>query len=112
MKPTSSDFRELCAKLLKECQYLDNNICRNLELWNDARAALATPPPEPVGPIPVSERLPGPEDCNAEGKCWMFGNVEGDWRLISIINPGVPKLKYCFSHWLPPNALPFPENND
>jgi hypothetical protein len=42
----------------------------------------------------------------------MFGNVEGDWRLISIINPGVPKLKYCFSHWLPPNALPFPENND
>jgi hypothetical protein len=41
------DFRALCAELLQECQNLDNNIFRNLELWNDARAALATPPPEP-----------------------------------------------------------------
>ena len=60
-------------------------------------------------PVAVSERLPGPEDCDAEGRCWMFGNVEGDWRLISTINPGIPKLKYCFSHWLPANVLPIPE---
>ena len=60
-------------------------------------------------PVAVSERLPGPEDCNEQGRCWMFGNVEGDWRLISTINPGIPKLKYCFSHWLPANALPTPE---
>ena len=79
------------------------------ELIAYARAALARwghPTPQPVA---VSERLPKPEDCDEQGRCWMFGNVEGDWRLISTINPGVPKLKYCFSHWLPANALPTPE---
>ena len=61
------------------------------------------PTPQPVA---VSERLPGPEDCDEQGRCWMFGCVEGDWRLISATNSGIPKLKYCFSHWLPANALP------
>jgi hypothetical protein len=39
----------------------------------------------------------------------MFGKVEGDWRLISTINPGLPRLSYCFSHWLPYHALPVPQ---
>jgi hypothetical protein len=59
-------------------------------------------------PVPVSERLPGPEDCDSEDRCWLCGKVEGDWRLISVVNPGVPHLKYCFSHWLPHWALPVP----
>ena len=59
-------------------------------------------------PIPVEERLPGPEDCDAEGRCWLRGNVEGDWRLVDPSNTGVPQLKYCFSHWLPRHALPVP----
>ena len=63
-------------------------------------------------PVAVSERLPGQEDCDEQGRCWMFGNVEGDWRLISAINSGIPKLKYCFSHWLPANALPTPETTN
>ena len=73
---------------------------------NRAADLLARPTPQPVA---LSERLPEPEDCDAEGRCWMFGNVEGDWRLISTINPGIPRLKYCFSHWLPSSALPTPE---
>jgi hypothetical protein len=73
---------------------------RALELWGHA-----TPQPSPV---PVAERLPGPEDCDAGGRCWLCGKVEGEWRLISAFNPGVPHLKYCFSHWLPHNALPAP----
>jgi hypothetical protein len=40
MTTPAPDFRELCAELLQECQNLDNNIWRNLELWNDARAVL------------------------------------------------------------------------
>ena len=67
------------------------------------------PTPQPVA---VSERLPGPEDCDEQGRCWLFGYVEGDWRLISATNSGIPKLKYCFSHWLPANALPTPEALD
>jgi hypothetical protein len=59
-----------------------------------------------IQPVPVSERLPGAEDCDAEGRCWLCGNVEGDWRLMDPANTGVPQLKYCFSHWLPAHALP------
>ena len=84
-------------------------IILNRHAVDHARAVLARwgrPTPQPVA---VSERLPGPGDCDEQGRCWMFGNVEGDWRLISTINPGIPKLKYCFSHWLPANALPTPE---
>jgi len=61
-----------------------------------------------IKPVPVSERLPGPEDCDEEGRCWLRGNVEGDWRLVDPSNTGVPQLKYCFSHWLPRHALPVP----
>ena len=75
------------------------NHCRLLDV-------LGRPTPQPVA---VSERLPGPEDCDEQGRCWLFGYVEGDWRLISATNSGIPKLKYCFSHWLPANALPTPE---
>jgi hypothetical protein len=25
---------------------------------------------QPATPIPVAERLPGPEDCDADGRCW------------------------------------------
>ena len=77
-------------------------------------------------PIPVSERLPGAEDCDAEGMCWVFApgrqsepkvtcswlltpaeNIkaiarvcteEGDFGLIEEICP----------FWLPAHALPFP----
>ena len=80
------------------------------ELIAYARAALARwGHPQTPQPVAVSERLPGPEDCDVQGRCWMFGNVEGDWRLISATNSGIPQLKYCFSHWLPANALPTPE---
>jgi hypothetical protein len=61
-----------------------------------------------IAPVPVSERLPGPEDCDAEGRCWLCGKVEGDWRLMDPANSGVPQLKYVFSHWLPHWALPVP----
>lgn len=61
-----------------------------------------------LAPVPVSERLPEPEDCDAEGRCWLFSKVEKEWRLIDAGNPGVPHLKYCFGYWLPANALPLP----
>ena len=71
-----------------------------------ARAVLARWGRPAGEPVPMSERLPGPEDCDARGRCWLCGKVEGDWRLINSANSGVPHLKYCFSHWLPHWALP------
>jgi hypothetical protein len=73
------------------------------------RAVLARWGRPAIKPVPVSERLPGPEDCDDQGRCWMCGKVDGDWRLISIDNPGVPQLKYAFSHWLPHWVLPVPQ---
>lgn len=61
-------------------------------------------------PVPVSERLPGPEDCDAEGLCW-WGDA-GDDQFV-------PSWRLCeqpddthFAHWLPAHALPLPEVND
>jgi hypothetical protein len=73
------------------------------------RAVLARWGRPAIEPVPVAERLPGPEDCDAKGRCWLCGKVEGDWRLINSANSGVPHLKYCFSHWLPHWALPLPQ---
>jgi hypothetical protein len=73
-----------------------------------ARAVLARYARPAIEPVPVSERLPGPEDCDAEGRCWLRGKVEGDWRLLNPARSGVPQLKYCFSHHLPHHALPIP----
>lgn len=69
---------------------------RALELWGRPAAE----------PVPVSERLPGPEDCDAEGRCW-WGDAGNDefvpsWRLCE--RPDKP----CFDHWYPHWALPLP----
>jgi hypothetical protein len=105
-----ADWHGQCADLsrLREADYYWAFDLRSDEVAGVVRAALARwgrPTPQPV---PVSERLPGPEDCDSEGRCWLCGKVEGDWRLIDPANSGVPQLKYCFSHWLPHWALPVP----
>ena len=96
-------------------------------VWWAQRQALARWGRPAIEPVPVSEGLPGPEDCDAEGRCWLL-TVEDDypqWRLHSIqgAQPGgymiwVPvdsdgAMVDCFytSHWLPANALPVPSSN-
>ena len=78
------------------------------ELIAYARAVLARwgrPTPQPV---PLSERLPGPEDCNAEGMCWWL--IEPYPRPVG---PGGKLWSLCryfpgSAHWLPAHALPLP----
>jgi hypothetical protein len=72
--------------------------------------ALATPPPEPLRPIPLSERLPGPEDCLFNtgatiGSCWIFNPIEGAggiawWSFEPL------EWNESGTHWLPANAIP------
>lgn len=64
-------------------------------------------------PVAVSERLPGVEDCDAEGKCWWFNPGQpamsnphiatSSWRLCRMLN-GKP----MGSRWIPANSLPLP----
>jgi hypothetical protein len=66
------------------------SIDRGREIVRKAIARWGRPA---ITPIPVSERLPGPEDCDAEGRCWL--------------------LTDCLSstHWLPASALSLPEGS-
>jgi hypothetical protein len=105
--PTDEELLETVAEAVGYEHVPTDENCLSL-----ARAVLARYARPAIAPILVSERLPGPEDCDAEGRCWVLGKVESDWRLISMINPGVPKLSYCFSHWLPHWALPLPSPSD
>ena len=68
-------------------------------------------------PISVSERMPEPEDCDSEGKCWVECPAfvdDGDHGSIAY-NPSwklcrcTPSVVYDDTRWLPANALPTPE---
>jgi hypothetical protein len=116
---STPNYKALCFELL---QFGDQagEIAANEGLWPDcdpgpdwlldrARAALEAQP-EPQGPsrpaiepVLVSERLPGPEDCDAEGQCWWWDEDDDMWRL-SEHRPWL----LCWTHWLPRWALPVP----
>jgi len=67
-----------------------------------------------IKPVPVAERLPGPEDCDAEGRCWWFNPgvkassnphiALSSWRLTHML-----ASKPMGTHWLPHHALPIPQ---
>jgi hypothetical protein len=112
---STPDFRALCAELLQECQYLHDNNRRNEALWNRAHAALAqelSSPAPVVVPVPVSERLPGEADCDAEGRCWLLhvdkiGLLE--WHFLDRY-PSLDSYSYYgYTHWLPAHAIPLPQ---
>jgi hypothetical protein len=66
-------------------------------------------------PIPVAERLPGPEDCIQRGNdhwCWgqersfLTGQAAARWRMMRVSS-----LEDEAVGWLPANALPVPTND-
>jgi hypothetical protein len=66
-----------------------------------------------IKPVPVAERLPGAEDCDEEGRCWigMWNEIDGeqipDWELSTPAHytwKGITAI----SCWLPHHALPVP----
>ena len=69
-------------------------------------------PDSSTPPIPVSERLPGPEDCDAEGKCWWWYPPvpEQTYGYWAHEDDAVPEraVDEQPSHWLPANALSQP----
>ena len=114
----TTDFRALCAELLDELMYYTD--------WSDAeglkeraRAALADEPAVPEGrepvavveqpkPVPVSERLPGLEDCDADGYCWRWSSIGRLW-----VRQSLGRRWYDFeTYWLPAHALPIPQQQE
>jgi hypothetical protein len=90
-----------------------------------ARAVLSRWGRPAIEPIPVSERLPGPEDCapwpdepDATPWAWAAKEVAGgwEWAQISMSGIGTETFKRIiagggWTHWLPHWALPIPSTN-
>ncbi len=142
------DFRALCAKLL---QGLDENRHEQVRypghlrlVMADARAALGQSSPTPTRdelndasgpgptvepaftPIPVSERLPGPEDCapwpgepEEDPWCWCAKYIGGGWEWLQIpaLLDDYESAIFRFrangcTHWAPWWALPIPTTQE
>ena len=70
----------------------------------------------PLAPIPVSERLPGPEDRHPQdGWCWWWrtDGVDAFWEPVILLDP-VRHNSHCeagvtYGPWAPYWAIPLPE---
>ena len=56
-------------------------------------------------PVPVAERLPGPEDCDREGFIWLW---DSDRRWVRQHREAASSNTWVGSLWLPGHALPLP----
>ena len=68
-------------------------------------------PTPTIQPVPVSDP-PGPEDCDAEGRCWLHGpHLLGDEAAWVYGYPAwAQRFTDVYSHWLPHWALPVPSS--
>jgi hypothetical protein len=75
-----------------------------------------------IKPVPVAERLPGPDDCapwpgepDATHWAWAGKCVDGGWEWVQISMQGLgsDSLRIIagggWTHWLPHHALPVPQ---
>jgi len=113
---TDTNPRDLIRRLTEKLDELNCNfnVPNQSALIAEARAALAQPEPQgpsrpAIEPVPVAERLPGPEECDAEGRCWWFSppacgphTIRPCWTFDSETLEGD-------THWLPRWALPVPQ---
>jgi hypothetical protein len=86
-----------------------------------ARAVLSSWGQPAATPIPVAERLPGPEDCDADDGCWWWhpdhkeDDFDDGWILLNPKWAGGRRDSDdspIYTHWLPANALPTPETTN
>jgi hypothetical protein len=113
LQPSDEEVAELVAEL--------NRICfdvapRDADTITRAATLLqqqAAPSPV-VAPVPASERLPGPEDCDEQGRCWLWERDCGysgcKWALVDrtwSLSQSDEDLS-VYTHWLAAHALPLP----
>jgi hypothetical protein len=124
---TQPDFRALCAELVKALDQSSNAVdlisdCLNpkdfssqvaeaIELIRQSDALIveahATLNAPPIAPIPVSERLPGPEALKG-GYCWFWLPEDEVWFWERPDSQFITDYGEDGS-WLPHWAIPLPE---
>ena len=72
------------------------------------RRALARWGRPAVEPVPVAERLPGPDDCDDQGRCWL-GTPASDVMDAYWVYRKAEHRRSCDTHWLPHWAFPVPQ---
>jgi hypothetical protein len=60
-----------------------------------------------IEPVSVSERLPGPEDCDAEGRCWFYTPSSHVMNANWVYRKAEHRRSWD-THWAPHWALPVP----
>ena len=95
------------AQIRSAAQYLVKKRNCDGDLISAIEYAIARWGRPTLQPVAVSERLPGPEDCDEQGRCWVFDDQLGlpSWTLIKVQGESLDSDM----HWLPANALPAPE---
>ena len=73
------------------------------------RRALARWGRPAVEPVPVTERLPGPEDCDDQGRCWRLDRPLKNGLAAWILRRPNDGLLYPFIAWAPHWAIPVPQ---
>jgi hypothetical protein len=98
------EWHDQCADLtrLGEVDHYWAFDLQSDEVAGVVRAALARWGTPAIEPVPVSERLPGPEDCDSEGRCWGGLNADDGWSLYLMAH--LPEWSFWLPHW----ALPVP----
>jgi hypothetical protein len=107
-------FAEQCGHLeagLEKCEELLENIRSVIKRHEIGKHS----PSSTVAPVSVSERMPGREDCDNEGRCWWLMQP-----LAATASPswvfGLSSIKddqggvFFQTHWLPHDAIPLPQN--
>lgn len=64
-------------------------------------------------PISVESRVPGPDDLDERGRCWLRRKYEPDvpnWRLMAPASLFDGALQLYYKEWLPYHALPSSQN--
>ena len=96
--PTDEELQELASGFFTSTEF---------HFVDFARAALTHWGRRAIKPVPVAERLPGPEDCDAEGQCWWWACYDEEWVIDAP-----PRHMPAWTHWLPHHALPVPQQEN
>jgi hypothetical protein len=71
-------------------------------------------PDSSTQPIPVIERLPVAENCNADGDVWAWrrfdpeGDMDNGDHWMLAFHEWLEDEECGFTHWLPSHAMPLP----
>jgi hypothetical protein len=111
--PADGEVAELVAWLRDRADSTSfAHAARRIIRVADLLECLPQPEPEPVGPVAVSERLPGSKDCNENGRVWAWRPFDPEDDEISDLWELIPSRwldKSHWTHWLPAHAIPLPQ---